>query len=78
MELSALNIYPDVYVLVELASEMTHNCFQYVGVCQSKICEEEGEVLVIFMKLYGKGARTIIMDETEIKYIKFEQIKKIL
>lgn len=77
-ELTGKNIHPDTYVLVELKSEVTKKIYHYVGVCQSSLCEEEGEVLIMFMKMYGKDAKSFIMQESDTKFIKFEQIMKIL
>lgn len=62
-EINARNLCPDTYVLVEIRSEVTKKNYYYVGVCQNMVCEEEGEVLIMFMKMYGKSPKTLIMDE---------------
>lgn len=66
------------YVLVEIKGEAKKNGYNYVGVCQSTVCEEEGEVLVMFMRAFGDNKKVFRMDENDVKFINFDQIKKIL
>lgn len=76
--LTTSNIKSGTYVLVEIKGEAKKNVYNYVGVRQSTVCEEEGEVLVMFMRAFGDNKKVFRMDENDVKFINFDQIKKIL
>lgn len=76
--LKTSNIKSGTYVLVEMKGEAKKNVYNYVGVCQSTVCEQEGEVLVMFMRAFGDNKKVFRMDENDVKFINFNQIKKIL
>lgn len=77
-EVTARNITCGTYVLVEIKGQIKNHVYNYVAVCQSSVCEEEGEVQVMFMRTCDSSKKLFRTDENDVKFIQFEQIKKIL
>lgn len=76
---SPQKIKQGVYILVQyLGSAKTKTKYRYAGICQNDIDEEDGDVKVLFLNVVGEEGSLFKVNETDLSYVNFDQILKIL
>lgn len=73
------DIKQGVYILTEFLGGMRKKTkYRYVGVCQTDLDKDDGEVKVLFLKVCGEAGSLFRVDENDISYVEFEKILGIL
>lgn len=77
--LNSEDVKEGTFILVQLTSENSKvlKAYQYVAICQG--IEDDNEIRVMFLKtVSGNQAKMFKLNEEDIAYVSFDQIKAIL
>lgn len=67
------------FLLIQIASSKKKATqYRYVGVAQSEVDEDDGELKVMFLKAIDNGANKFRIDEEDISYVAVEQVLAVL
>lgn len=71
-------VSPGTFLLVKVPTEKPNVCFRYVATCQTCVDDDDGEMLVTFLRSVRNNIRKFKLEPKDISYIDFEQIISII
>lgn len=71
-------VSPGTFLLVKVPTEKPNVCFRYVATSQTCVDDDDGEILVTFLRSVRNNIRKFKLEPKDISHIDFEQIISII